>query len=393
MDILFFSEAVTLAHIARPIVLALAAQAAGHRVVLARSNRFDWLTKQYSLDCIDLESISPESFAAALAHGSPLYSSSTLEDYVRQDLDLIEHHKPDRIVGDFRLSLSVSARLAGVPYLAIANAYWSPYAHQDYVVPSLPMTRWLPIPVANALFLAARPLAFRIHAIPLNRVRRKHGLPSLGLDLRRVYTDADRVLYADIPDMFPLQDSPGNHVFIGPILWSPPGALPEWWDSLPTERPIVYATPGSSGQHGLLPMIVEALADLPVTVIAASAGGDVSIRNAANVFLANYLPGTAAAARADLVICNGGSPTCQQALAAGVPVLGLPGNLDQFLNMAALVRSGVGAMLRADRTSPSRLRRSAAALLVDADVRKRAQRFAALCSQLDAKDAFLTQLC
>jgi hypothetical protein len=68
------------------------------------------------------------------------------------------------------------------------------------------------------------------------------------------------------------------------------------------------------------------------------------------------LPGLDAARRSRLVICNGGSPTSQQALAAGVPIIGLATNLDQFLNMAAIESAGAGVVLRADRFSANMLR-------------------------------------
>lgn len=67
--------------------------------------------------------------------------------------------------------------------------------------------------------------------------------------------------------------------------------------------------------------------------------------------VARYVPGQAAAARADLVICNGGSATVYQALAAGTPVLGIPSNLDQYLMMEYVRRSGAGDYLRAGTTS------------------------------------------
>jgi UDP:flavonoid glycosyltransferase YjiC (YdhE family) len=78
-----------------------------------------------------------------------------------------------------------------------------------------------------------------------------------------------------------------------------------------------------------------------------------------NVHIADYLPGEQAAQRSRLVICNGGSPTSQQALAAGVPVLGIAGNLDQYLNMAGVVRSGAGMLLRSDRLAEEALRSAA----------------------------------
>ena len=52
---------------------------------------------------------------------------------------------------------------------------------------------------------------------------------------------------------------------------------------------------------------------------------------------------------ADLVVCNGGSPSTQQALAHGTPVLGIPANLDQHLNMQSVDRAGAGCLVRSDQ--------------------------------------------
>jgi UDP:flavonoid glycosyltransferase YjiC (YdhE family) len=57
-----------------------------------------------------------------------------------------------------------------------------------------------------------------------------------------------------------------------------------------------------------------------------------------------------------LVICNGGSPSTQQALINGAPVLGLPSNLDQYLNMGYVQRAGLGVLCRADTASATTIR-------------------------------------
>ena len=95
-----------------------------------------------------------------------------------------------------------------------------------------------------------------------------------------------------------------------------------------------------------------------------------------NVFMADYLPGTEAAARAQLVVCNGGSLTCQQALAAGVPILGIASNMDQFLNMNALDKAGAGRLLRADRLDVTAVRNTARALLAELNYTTNARRLA-----------------
>ena len=362
--VLFFAEAVTLAHVARPIGLARGLDPSRCQVAMACDPRHQRFVNSEAWQALPLHSIPTAQFLRALASGSPVYSEETLRSYVAEDIELIKGFNPDLIVGDFRLSLSVSARLAAIPYATITNAYWSPYyAIKGFPLPALPMTRFLPLGVARAAFNLARPIAFGLHCRPLNRIRHENGLSSLGNDLRRVYTDADHVLYADAPELFPTANLPSNHEFLGPILWSPSGAHPAWWDSLPTDKPIIYLTLGSSGRADILQTALDALGDLPVTLLASTAGAAPPQRQPANAYIADYLPGAAATARSTLVICNGGSLTCQQALAAGVRVLGIASNMDQFLNMERIVEVGAGMMLRADRVTAEAIRARAQLML------------------------------
>lgn len=347
LRVLFFAEAVTLAHVARPYALARDLNSAEFEVFIACDPRYHGLLKEHNWAPRTLHSIDSARFLGALARGRPVYDAATLRTYVDEDRAILEELRPDVVVGDFRLSLAVSAPLAGVPYVAITNAYWSPYARQRYIVPELPMVRLLGARIAQRLFDKARPLAFALHAHPLNRIRREHGLPSLGRDLRMVYTHADRTLYADIPELVPTFDLPAHHDYLGPVLWSPDVPRPAWWDALPQDRPILYLSLGSSGPGERLPLIVDALAEMPVAVMVATAGRSRLDRHYENVYAADYLPGCEAAARSALVICNGGSPTTSQALAVGVPVLGIASNLDQYLNMSYVEAAGAGLLLRA----------------------------------------------
>lgn len=387
--VLFLAETVTLAHLARPIALARGLDPAGYDISIACDPRYQRFLADTPWRPLPLDSISSQQFLQALAQGKPVYDAKTLHRYVKDDLRLIDQIKPDVIVGDFRLSLSISARLTTIPYLTITNAYWSPYfAGHGFPLPVLPVSKALPLALAQSLFRMVQPLAFRLHCHPLNQVRKEHGLASLGNDLRRVYTDADHVLYADLPELFQMTVLPNTHHHLGPLLWSPPVALPAWWNDLPSDKPLVYLTLGSSGQIELLPTILSALADLPVTVIAASAGGLPDQPLPPNVRIADYLPGTEAAARSSLVICNGGSLTSQQALVAGVPVLGIASNMDQFLNMGAITAAGAGRLLRADRLDKAALHGATAEMLAASGYRSSADRLALRFAQYRAEQRF-----
>ncbi len=371
--ILFFAEAVTLAHVARPVTLAQSLDPQQFDVHLAHHPRYGELLGTLDVTEHAIHSIAPQQFIQALAAGSPLYDHATLAAYVEEDLRLLAAVQPAVVVGDFRLSLAVSAELAGIPYVALSNAYWSPYCQPRYTVPDLPMTRQLGQALGQVVFSLARPVAFALHCLPMRRLRRSYGLSSLGFDLREVYTRADYTLYADVPELYHMQHLPPHHRFIGPVVWSPRFPYPHWWQDIPEGRPIIYVTLGSSGQASLLPALIAALGQLDVTALVSTAGAPLPRSVPANVYLAAYLPGEEAVQMASLVICNGGSPTTHQALAQGVPVIGVAGNLDQFLNMDAIEKSGAGRRLRASTCNAPKLVEAINQMLLDRSCREAAK--------------------
>lgn len=374
--ILFFAESVTLAHVTRPFALARALAAEEFSVTFATSPRYKNLLVGFEGEFRNLHSIDSEAFLNAAANGRPFYSLQTLREYVRDDLQVIDAAEPDVIVGDFRLSLSISARLARVPYVSLINAHWSPSASPRFEIPCLPVTRMMNLTIAQTAFRIIRPFAFAYHSLPLNRLRHEHGLRALGFDLREVYSDGDVTLYLDVPELIPTRELPPNHHYIGPVQWSPPIPLPPWWNELPREMPLIYVTMGSSGSHRLLPALVDTLSDLPCTIVAATAGAPIERKWPRKVYVADYLPGDEIVKRTSLVICNGGSAQSYQALAAGVPVLGLPSNMDQFLTMSYIAMAGAGATIRADRATPDSVKERAQRMLADPAYGYRAQEIA-----------------
>ena len=385
--VLFVAEAVTLAHVARPLVLARSLDPASYEVHFACADRFAFAFGNETFTRWPIESISTGRFLRALAGGRRLYDYRTLARYAVADRVLLEQIQPDLVVGDFRLSLAVSAPLAGIPYATITNAYWSPYARGSYPLPDLPMVRFLGVTLSELLFRAVQPAAFAYHARPLNRLRREHGLPSFD-DISHTYTHADYTLYADCPGLVPVFNNPGNHHYLGPIHWSPPATRPDWWEKLPGDIPVVYVSFGSSGRVALLGKVLQALEGLPVSVIVATAGRVQPGTLPENVRVADYLPGDEAAARSALVICNGGSPAVYQALGAGVPVLGLPTNMDQYLNMRYVQAQGAGIGLRSDVTGGSAVRAAVQSLLQDESCRLAAVALQAELRQYNAAERF-----
>jgi UDP:flavonoid glycosyltransferase YjiC (YdhE family) len=348
--ILFFAEAVTLAHIARCVALADELHNTGnYTIALAADNRYDEILGEIPYQRIPLYSVPNEYFLKKLAKGTPLYNVKTLCSYVEEDIKVIETFKPDFIFGDFRLSLAISGKIKKIPYATITNAYWSPYANITYPIPEIPLTKIFGVAIAQKLFDLVKPLIFKIHALAFNKTCKKFGLPPLPYDMRETYTHADYTLYADIESLIPMKRLPGNHLFIGPILWSAKVSLPDWWKTLPTDKPIVFITLGSSGDSKLLPMIIDALSKMPVTVICVTAKKKLVSQVYSNVFVAEFLPVKDAVKKADVIICNGGSPMVYQSLVENKSVIGIPGNLDQYLMMSLLKAANKGQLIRAGK--------------------------------------------
>lgn len=350
LRILLMAEGSTLAHVGRPLVLARLLHQAGAEVVLARPPDYDWMTANEPFHVVDLGIQRPAEFARRLDAGKPLYEFDTLRQYVEDDLVLLREHRPDVVIGDFRLSLSVSARLERIPYATLCDAYWSPEAPLEPTLPVFPWTRFVPIPLAQAIFRQVAPLAFRIHARPMERLRRHYGLSSLGHDLRLCYTDADLRLFANPRALFPNVREHAGAAFIGPLAWSPAAS------DLPSLKqpgsPLVYVTMGSSGAPEVLAALLPALERFDCDIVLTTAGKPLPAGlDASRARIFDFLPGDRVCAQANLVICNGGSPSTNQALNHGVPVLGVARNMDQFLNMRAIEKFGAGLLLRADKTS------------------------------------------
>jgi UDP:flavonoid glycosyltransferase YjiC (YdhE family) len=344
--VLFVSEAVTLAQVVRLATLARALEPAGFEVHFAAARFDEMIFAGTAFTRHQIHSLGPDTVAARVASGRRIYGLRTLARYVDEERALLRGLGPSLVVGDLRLSLSVSASLEKIPYASLINAYWSPHTlSQEFPLPDHPIVSLLGVRLAARYFPRARAAVFRHFARPVNALRARHGLAPLG-SLPDVLTHGDHTLFPDIPALVPTRALPAHQRYLGPVLWSPRVPLPPWWGALDPRRPTIYVTLGSSGRIERLPLVVEVAAGLGYQVLVATAGRSHLRAVPRHVHVADYLPGDLAARRAALVVSNGGSTTGYQALAEGRPVLGIAANLDQYLAMTAIQDVGAGLLLR-----------------------------------------------
>jgi UDP:flavonoid glycosyltransferase YjiC (YdhE family) len=385
--ILFMTENITLAQVVRLVALARALPSERYEVHFACSDFDPMVFADSEFQRWPLYTIDREAGFKALAKGDRLYDVKTLERYVADELRIIEQVKPDLIVGDFRLSLAVSAPVSGVHCLSLINAYWSPYAvRESWPVPDHPIVRLVGVERAQKFFPQALPKVFGHFAAPLDAVRKRHGLAAFE-SLSHQLCFGDSVLYPDVPELCPVEGAPPSHHFLGAVDWSPSVPLPEQLQA-PSDLPLVYVTLGSSGDVAVLPTVLAGLEGLPIRCVLSTAGRSALERAPANFVVADYLPGALVAQRSLFVVTNGGSSTGYQALAAGVPVLGIPSNLDQYLAMQAVCRLGAGVMLRSGGLTRDEVRKAAIRLLDARPVKVAAERAAAYFAEYSCHERF-----
>ena len=172
--------------------------------------------------------------------------------------------------------------------------------------------------------------------------------------------------------------------------------LPPWFEALPP-GPKVYVTLGTVANHTpkVFETVLAGVADQPATVIV-TVGPDRDPAELgpllANVHVEAYLPQTLVFPSCDLVVCHGGSGTTLAALAAGLPLLLLPQEANQFWNAERVADLGVGQVLRSDQLTAEAVQQAVGQLLADPKPRATAQAIAADIAAMPGPDQAVATL-
>lgn len=384
--ILFVSENVTLAQVVRLVTLARSLDPGRYDVHFACAGFESLIFDGTHFSRWPLRTLPRELVDRALASGKRLYETKHLADYLESDLEVIDAVRPELVVGDFRWSLAVSCPLAGVAQATLVNACWSPFAERDgFPLPEHPIVDLLGVELAARYLPKALPTVFDHFAKPLNTLRKNHGLPALR-GLPELLCHGDYTLYPDVPEVAPTRALPESHRYLGHVPWSPSVPLPST-DAFDPDLPIVYVTLGSSGKHDRLPLVLGALERLPVNVLLSTAGRAAPPPHPRRI-AAPFLAGDLAARLASVVICNGGASTAYQALTEGRPVLGIPYNLDQYLVMTSLEKTGAGTLLRSGTLTEQGVQVALERLLGSAEQRASAAELARAFARYDCAERF-----
>jgi UDP:flavonoid glycosyltransferase YjiC (YdhE family) len=361
--ILFMPSAIGFAHLGRLLSIADVLRRVGYQIIFAYGGEHGSLLTKLGYEWLSIKDVSlPE---------QPRFDQPILEQYtedlaercIQADLLAYAHIRPQGVVSDLRPTAAISARMAGIPHVAVLNGYITRCfdAARLLVDPAenplkYRLTRWLMRQLLGAQ-------GWRL-AAGLRSVAQRHGAH----DRQFIWDffEGDLNLLADLPGFVPLSDAPATYHTTGPLIWEGTG---EPYPALPPRAPgqrRIYITAGNTGSRQLLDTALAAFADRRDAQVVMTTGAYLDpapYRGRPNIHVARFLPGSAVMEQSDLVIHSGGSGTTYQCLQNGLPAIVVPSNNEQ-MTAARLARyHKVGVPLALRDLTPARLYDLAAQML------------------------------
>ncbi len=268
--------------------------------------------------------------------------------------------RPDLVVVDTNAwGAQAAAESSGIPW-ATWHPYPLPFPSKDAPPfgPGLRVARgplgWLRDRLLAPLVI--RPLQKFLPQ--LNRVRADAGVPAFA-HIKELFLRPPLLLHMTAePFEYARSDWPANVRLVGPGLWSPPAATPEWLPEV--EEPLVLVTCSTEFQDdgALVDAALAAFAmDSKIRLVCTTAGVDPArFRAPSRAIVERFIPHALLLSRACVVVCHGGMGITQRALASSVPVCVVPWGRDQLEVGRRVVESRAGAMLPRADLSAARLR-------------------------------------
>lgn len=327
----------TLSHIGKCLSLRTTLEARGHEVLLAVSaSRAATIERLGQTRYVQLPDIQEADGATVPSLG--WFRPQRFEACVRAEVDLLKRLRPDRVLGVFRFSGPLSARLAEVPYDALICGAMTPACDEV-----LGFAEGEP----GAQEQAAALTFFRqAGARRLGPALKSLGLPAID-DLWQLLA-GQRTWLWDFPEFQPLPATPGYR-HVGPLSWS------GWPRARDTERlaqlrgPVALLAFGTGRvDPRLLRHLIETLWLLGYSVALALGGQeatDILPPPSERLAIFDFLPADQALPQTALVVCHGGQMLIFEAMQRGIPVFVLPLQPEQAQNGRCLERLGCGQRL------------------------------------------------
>ncbi|WP_436524322.1 glycosyltransferase [Actinoplanes sp. HUAS TT8] len=309
------------------------------------------------------------------------YSDDELRSYVLAEAEYFRAHGITTAVTGFSLTTTLSTRLAGVRLVGEHSAGWVPpmFERGRLPAPSTPI-----FGVRSARLANWFPARVKFYCGGFNRIARELGIP--GIPSTAALVLGDLTLVTEVPEVLGVPAAeieawrpgrgyrPSTRLRVtGPLFAHLPIPLPvEVAAFLDGPGPIVYVAITSS-PPSLIRAVVRALRPLKARILVAGTVHDLADLADDRTLVAGVLPSHLVMPRVDLAITGGGQGSVQTAMAAGTPLLGVPLQLEQDLNVTLLERRGAARWVAPRQAGTPRLTALAHELLTDSAYRRAAE--------------------
>ena len=390
--IVLISETVTYAHLVRLYTVAQNLKD-DFKIIFVHSQNYKLkdYEKDKQIQVVVINSISTNYFNKCLRNGKAFFSASILAKNIKTDLNLIKEFQPDFIIGDFRISLSYSTKIAEIPYVNLTNYHWSSDYKSLPVIPDNPLPKLVGMKIANQVGKAVLNLIMSRHLKHYNTQAKKHNMPAYK-NFKEVYSDGDFVFFDDCKTLYNA-NARNNEAFIGPILPVFKNPLPPWWNKWDKTKPVIFINIGSSGSLWKILQTIHLLGQMPYQFLIAKSYRNLAVQQTVNnLFIADFIPGEIVAQKADVVITNGGGPSSYQALKEGRPLICVPSNLDQHLVSQALEKNNLCKIIRSELVSAKKIEEAIVAILSDPKYKENSEKIGVEIRSNDFKQNLLEAL-
>jgi UDP:flavonoid glycosyltransferase YjiC (YdhE family) len=389
MNTLVFAVAgYNLAETGRMIQIARAARKYFNIIFMSYGGQFEHLIENENFELIKMEPrltekkldrlrkvLSGETFNTV-----GYFSAKELEPRVENEVRLFNEIKPAAVLTGWCLSVTVSTRAAGIPFVNVLHST----SIQEYYQAGL--QTWpdmLDFPFVRRMFSEER-LNKRINrrilqitwtTKPYNKVGENYGLRKFGnfLDL----IEGDFTLLADIPQWVGLPEVRPNIRHVGPLITKINAEIPEQITNMPKDKPIIYFAMGSSGKPKLIAEIIAGFRDKPYRVIAPVKAHikDLNLEIPSNVIVTGFLPAHEVNSMADISVIHGGQNTVMNACLSGTPIVGVGMHPEQEANLETCVRKGFAIRLNKKRVTASAVLEAIDKILHDKGAKEKVAEF------------------
>ncbi|MCA9496937.1 MAG: hypothetical protein KC589_08375 [Nanoarchaeota archaeon] len=341
MKVLCLVNGHAVAHVSRTLEIAKELKKRGHNIIFGGGGEYLKIIKNEKFTLYELAFTTQEENKIGMVEGKYELFYKGIEKWIYEDINLIKKINPDILIVDNRLSSFSAAEILKIPIINIANIHITDYKKIPFNnVGNLINNNNFVLKLINNFELMCESFLFnKIVTKELNKTRLKMGLKEKSGFSNEM---GDIILFPDIPEFNPSKKLPSNCYYIGPLIWHNKLKKPSFMPKLDKNKKIIYLTMGSEGLESILDVIKDLDQNKFQLIITTSSDKLIETKLPKWIFIEKYINTDYILPYCDLVITHGGNGTIYQALASGVPILGLANHNEQFYNINRAIDCKVG---------------------------------------------------